>query len=80
MTMSRESARAYARLTAGIQPRPARTLPDVGPDAALPEARVDEVVEPPPAARPATDPAGEGSRAWIAWLAGACWRRRESGG
>ena len=71
MTMSRESARAYARLTAGIRPRPARTLPDVGPDAALPEARVDEVVEPPPAARPATDAAGGGSPAWIAWLAGA---------
>jgi hypothetical protein len=71
MTMSREPARAYARLTAGIHPRPARTLPDVGPDAELPQARVDEVVESPPEARPATDPAGEGSSAWLAWLAGA---------
>jgi hypothetical protein len=71
MTMSRESARAYARLTAGIRPRPARTLPDAGPDAALPEARVDEVVEPPPPATAAAEPAGEGSPAWLAWLAGA---------
>jgi hypothetical protein len=71
MTMSSRSAEAYAQLTAGIRPRPARTLPDAGPDAARPEARVDEVVEPPPAARPATDSAGEGSPAWIAWLGGA---------
>jgi hypothetical protein len=71
MTMSAESVAAYAELTAGIRPRPARTLPDVGPDAALPEARVDEVVKPPPAARPAADPADEDSSDWLAWLAGA---------
>ena len=51
-----ESEEAYAKLTAGLTPRPARTLPGVGVDG-LPAARVDEVVEPrarPPRRRRAT--------------------------
>jgi hypothetical protein len=70
-----ESKEAYAKLTAGLTPRPARTLPGVkdakldppmvrhGP---LPPARVDEVVESPSAATPASD----GSNVWIVALGG----------
>ena len=62
-----ESKEAYAKLTAGLTPRPARTLPGVGEDA-KPVARVDEVVEPPSAATPA--PASDGSNVWIVALGG----------
>ena len=62
-----QSKEAYAKLTAGLTPRPARTLPGVGVDA-LPVARVDEVVEPPSAATPA--PASDGSNVWIVALGG----------
>jgi len=65
VTLPRESEDAYAKLTAGLTPRPARTLPSVGVDA-LPAARVDEVVEPPSAATPASD----GSNGWIVALGG----------
>src|SRR5918993_1690214 len=53
VTLPSESKEAYAKLTAGLTPRPARTLPGVGVDG-LPAARVDEVVEPPSAATPAS--------------------------
>jgi len=62
-----ESKKAYTKLTAGLTPRPARTLPGIGEDA-LPVARVDEVVEPPSAATPA--PASDGSNVWIVALGG----------
>jgi hypothetical protein len=52
-----ESKEAYAKLTAGLTPRPARTLPSVG-----------EVVEAPSAATPAT--ASDGSNVWIVALGG----------
>jgi hypothetical protein len=65
VTLPSESKEAYAKLTAGLTPRPARTLPGVGVDA-LPGARVDEVVEPPSAATPASD----GSNVWIVALGG----------
>ena len=65
ISMSPEAAAAYAKLTAGLRPRLARTLPGVGSDAALPEARVDEVVEPP---TPTVSPDERGARGWIAWL------------
>jgi hypothetical protein len=65
VTLPSESKEAYAKLTAGLTPRPARTLPSVGEDA-LPVARVDEVVEPPSAATPA--PASDGSNVWIVAL------------
>ncbi len=68
VTLPRESEEAYAKLTAGLTPRPARTLPSVGEDANLPVARVDEVVEPPRAATPAQ--ASDGSNVWIVALAG----------
>jgi hypothetical protein len=58
--------RSYAKLTAGLAPRPARTLPGVGEDAKLPPVRVDEVVEFPSAATPASD----GSNVWIVALGG----------
>lgn len=67
VTLPSESKAAYAKLTAGLTPRPARTLPSVGEDA-LPVARVDEVVEPPSAATPA--PASDGSNVWIVALGG----------
>ena len=68
VTLPSESKEAYAKLTAGLTPRPARTLPSVGGDA-LPVARVDEVVEAPSAATPAT--ASEtGSNVWIIALGG----------
>jgi hypothetical protein len=56
-----ESKEAYAKLTAGLTPRPARTLPGTF-------ARVVEVVEPPSAATPA--PASDGSNVWIVALGG----------
>ena len=67
LTLPSESKEAYAKLTAGLTPRPARTLPGVGVDG-LPAARVDEVVEPPSAATPA--PASDGSNVWIVALGG----------
>ena len=65
VTLPSQSKEAYAKLTAGLTPRPARTLPGVGEDA-LPVARVDEVVEAPSAATPASD----GSNVWIVALGG----------
>ena len=62
-----ESEEAYAKLTAGLTPRPARTLPGVGVDG-LPPVRVDEVVCPACAATPA--PASDGSNVWIVALGG----------
>jgi len=67
VTLPSESKEAYAKLTAGLTPRPARTLPSVGEDA-LPVARVDEVVEPSSAATPA--PASDDSNVWIVALGG----------
>ena len=67
VTLPSESKAAYAKLTAGLTPRPARTLPSVGVDG-LPVARVDEVVEAPSAATPA--PASDGSNVWIVALGG----------
>ena len=67
VTLPSQSKEAYAKLTAGLTPRPARTLPSVGEDA-LPVARVDEVVEAPSAATPA--PASDGSNVWIVALGG----------
>ena len=75
VTLPSQSKEAYAKLTAGLTPRPARTLPSVGEDAKpllsgedakLPVARVDEVVEAPSAATPASD----GSNVWIVALGG----------
>jgi hypothetical protein len=63
VTLPSESKAAYAKLTAGLTPRPARTLPGVGGQ--LP-ARVYEVVEAPSAATPASD----GSNVWIVALGG----------
>ena len=54
-----EGKAAYAKLTAGLTPRPARTLPGTF-------ARVVDVVEPPSAATPASD----GSHVWIVALGG----------
>jgi hypothetical protein len=65
VTLPSESEEAYAKLTAGLTPHPARTFPGVGEDANLPVARVDEVVEPPSAA-----PASDGSNVWIVALGG----------
>ncbi len=67
VTLPSQSKEAHAKLTAGLTPRPARTLPGVGVDG-LPVARVDEVVEPPSAATPA--PASDGSNVWIVALGG----------
>ena len=67
VSLPSESKEAYAKLTAELTPRPARTLPGVGVDA-LPVARVDEVVEYPSAATPA--PASDGSNVWIVALSG----------
>ena len=58
MVLRSESKEAYAKLTAGLTPRPARTL--------LPVARVDEVFDPASAATPASD----GSNVWIVALGG----------
>jgi hypothetical protein len=68
VTLPSESKEAYAKLTAGLTPRPARTLPGPGEDAKLPVARVDEVVEAPSAVTPA--PASDGSNVWIVALGG----------
>jgi hypothetical protein len=67
VTLPRQSKEAYAKLTAGLTPRPARTLPSVGEDA-LPVARVDEVFCPACAATPAQ--ASDGSNVWIVALGG----------
>src|SRR3954452_7019367 len=67
VTLPSQSKEAYAKLTAGLTPRPARTLPGVGEDA-LPVARVDEVFCPTCAATPA--PASDGSNVWIVALGG----------
>ena len=67
VTLPSQSKEAYAKLTAGLTPRPARTLPSVGEDA-LPVARVDEVVCPACEATPA--PASDGSNVWIVALGG----------
>jgi hypothetical protein len=67
VTLPSESKEAYAKLTAGLAPRPARTLPGVGVDG-LPVARVDEVVEPPSTATP--EAASDGSNGWIGALGG----------
>ena len=67
VTLPSESKKAYAKLTAGLTPRPASTLPGVGEDT-LPVARVVEVVEAPSAATPA--PASDGSNVWIVALGG----------
>ena len=67
VTLPSESEEAYTKLTAGLTPRPARTLPGVGVDG-LPAARVDEVVEFASAADAA--PASDGSNVWIVALGG----------
>ena len=67
VTLPSESKEAYAKLTAGLTPRPARTLPDVGEDA-LPVSRADEVYCPACAATPAQ--ASDGSNIWIVALGG----------
>lgn len=59
VTLPSRSRQAYAKLTAGLAPRPAKTLPGVGEDA-LPVARVVEVVEAP----------SGGSNVWIVALGG----------
>jgi hypothetical protein len=58
LVLPSESKEAYTKLTAGLTPRPARTL--------LPAARVDEVFDPASAATPASD----GSNVWIVALGG----------
>jgi hypothetical protein len=68
VTLPSESKEAYAKLTAGLAPRPARTLPHVGVDAKVGVARVDEVVCPACAATPA--PSSDGSSLWIFALGG----------
>ena len=67
VTLPNESKEAYAKLTAGLTPRPARTLPSVGEDA-LPAAHVDAVYCPACKATPAQ--ASDGSNAWIVALGG----------
>ena len=66
VTLPSESEEAYAKLTAGLTPRPARTLLGGGLYAKLPVARVDEVFDPASAATPASD----GSNVWIVALGG----------
>ena len=71
VTLPSESKEAYAKLTAGLTPRPARTLPSVGVDseACLPRCR-------PPASmrssspRARLPPASDGSNVWIVALGG----------
>lgn len=67
VTLPSESKEAYAKLTAGLTSRPARTLPSVGENA-LPVARVDEVFCPACAATSAQ--ASDGSNVWIVALGG----------
>ena len=64
VTLPSESEEAYAKLTAGLTPRPARTLLIVGDGV----ARVDEVFCPACAATPAQ--ASDGSNVWIVALVG----------
>ena len=64
VTMPSESKEAYAKLTAGLTPRPASTLLRVGDGV----ARVDEVYCPACAATPAQ--ASDGSNVWIVALGG----------
>jgi hypothetical protein len=66
VTLPSESEEAYAKLTAGLTPRPARTLLSGGLYAKLPAARVDQVFDPASAATPASD----GSNVWIVALGG----------
>src|ERR671910_584456 len=68
VTLPSESEEAYAKLTAGLTPRPARTLPGVGVDAKLGAARVDEVVC--PACAATAEPASDASNVWIVALGG----------
>jgi hypothetical protein len=66
VTLPSESKEAYAKLTAGLTPRPARTLPSVGEDAKMPGgALAPEVFESPSAAT-----ASDGSNVWIVALGG----------
>ena len=64
VTLPSESKEAYAKLTAGLTPRPASTLLRVGDGV----ARVDEVYCPACAATPAQ--ASDGSNVWIVALGG----------
>ena len=67
VTLPSESEEAYAKLTAGLTPRPARTFPGVGEDSKLPVgALAPEVFESPSAATPGSD----GSKVWIVALGG----------
>ena len=67
VTLPSESEEAYAKLTAGLTPRPARTLPGVGEDAKMPGgALAPEVFESPSAATPGSD----GTNVWIVALGG----------
>jgi len=67
VTLPSESVEAYAKLTAGLTPRPARTFPGVGEDSKLPVgALAPEVFESPSAATPGSD----GSKVWIVALGG----------
>jgi hypothetical protein len=67
VTLPSESKEAYAKLTAGLTPRPARTFPGVGEDGKLPVgALAPEVFESPSAATPGSD----GSKVWIVALGG----------
>jgi hypothetical protein len=67
VTLPSDSEEAYAKLTAGLTPRPARTLPGVGVDSKVPVgALAPEVFESPSAATPASD----GSNVWIVALGG----------
>jgi hypothetical protein len=67
VTLPSESEEAYAKLTAGLTPRPARTFPGVGEDGKLPVgALAPEVFESPSAATPGSD----GSKVWIVALGG----------
>jgi len=67
VTLPSESKEAYAKLTAGLTPRPARTFPGVGEDSKVPVgALAPEVIESPSAATPGSD----GSKVWIVALGG----------
>jgi hypothetical protein len=69
VTLPGKSKEAYAKLTAGLTPRPARTpLPGPYEGTKLPPARVDEVVEPPSTATP--EAASDGSNGWIVAVGG----------
>jgi hypothetical protein len=66
VTLPRESKEAYAKLTAGLTPRPARTFPGVGEDSKLPVGALPPEVFEPSAATPGSD----GSNVWIVALGG----------